>query len=302
MSPHLPSRPDPRCRHRCTPAEHQGPRSPGIARRSRSPRAEAAHHRRRQLRASNVAAPNAPIAGLPHTRPATRPGPALRTPSPRQQPRAPRCEHDKPLRSPSARRNHGRWRAQACAHGRPPRSSHTASSPRSRCSPGSTGDGAAPRSHYKPDAGGCQLANARPAAFPLFLPWSCGRSGRMADLDGMRGPSPRPGKRRHVTRAAIGNACAAVLAFLVRDGPLSSPALVSGAGIPVHGRAWRTWPGTPDPRDQGGTRPRCWRAWRGPRSVIREFAELGDPAPCLGHPPFGPMLEPTGPAERPQPA
>ena len=56
----------------------------------------------------------------------------------------------------------------ACARGRPPRSSHTASSPRSRCSPGSRGDGAAPRSHYKPGAGGRQLANARPAAFLLF--------------------------------------------------------------------------------------------------------------------------------------
>ena len=44
MRPHPPSRPDPRCKHRCIPAGHQRPRSPGIARRSRSPQAKAAHH------------------------------------------------------------------------------------------------------------------------------------------------------------------------------------------------------------------------------------------------------------------
>lgn len=43
--PHLPSRPDPRCRHRRTAAEHQHPRSPGNARRSRSRQAKPAHHR-----------------------------------------------------------------------------------------------------------------------------------------------------------------------------------------------------------------------------------------------------------------
>jgi hypothetical protein len=53
-SPHPPSRPDPRCRHRCTAAEHQRPRSPGTARCSRSPPAKAAHHRRPRLCACHL--------------------------------------------------------------------------------------------------------------------------------------------------------------------------------------------------------------------------------------------------------
>ena len=106
--PHPPSRPDPRCRHRCTPAEHQRPRSPGIARGPRSPRANTAHHHGPRLRARSVAALNAPIAGPPHTRPATRPGVALCAPTPRRQPGAPRCEHDRLPRPPSARHSHHR--------------------------------------------------------------------------------------------------------------------------------------------------------------------------------------------------
>jgi len=99
------TRPDPRCRHRCTAAGHQYPRSPGSARRSRSWQGKAAHHRGPRLRARSVAAPDVPTAEAPRMRPATRPGWALCASVPRRQPRAPRCEHDKPPRPPLARRS-----------------------------------------------------------------------------------------------------------------------------------------------------------------------------------------------------
>ncbi len=167
--PHLPSRPDPRCRHRCTAAEHQHPRSPGNARRSRSRQAKPAHHRGPRLRARSAAVPNAPTAEAPRTRPATRPGRPLRAPAPRPQPLAPRCDHDRRPRPPSARHNRRRRRVRACARSRLPHSSRTASSLRSQCSPGLTGDAAASRSQYKLRASVRQLANARPGAFPPGL-------------------------------------------------------------------------------------------------------------------------------------
>ena len=105
---HPPSRPDPRCKYRCTAAEHRHHRSPGNARRSRSRLAKAAHHRGPRLRARSVAAPNAPTAEAPRTRPASRPGRARCAPVPRRQPRAPRCDHDRSPRPPSARRNRRR--------------------------------------------------------------------------------------------------------------------------------------------------------------------------------------------------
>ena len=79
---HPPSRPDPRCTdprctHRCTAAEHQHRRSPGIAGRSRSRQAKADHHPGPQVRTWSVAGANAQTAEAPRTRPATRPGPAL---------------------------------------------------------------------------------------------------------------------------------------------------------------------------------------------------------------------------------
>ena len=106
--PHPPSRPGPRCKHRCTAAERQRPRSPGIARRPRAPRPKAAPRRGPQPRARNAATLNAPIAEPPRTRPATRPGLALAAPAPRRRPGAPRGEHDRPPRPPSARRNRRR--------------------------------------------------------------------------------------------------------------------------------------------------------------------------------------------------
>ncbi len=146
--PHPPSRPDPRCIHQCTAAGHQRPRRPGNARRSRSQQAKAAHHRGPRLQTRSAAEPSAPTAAAPRTRPATRPGRALCAPVPGPQPRASRCEHDRPPTPPLARRNPRPSRARACARSRLPHSSRTASSLRSRCSPGSTGDRAASRSQY----------------------------------------------------------------------------------------------------------------------------------------------------------
>jgi hypothetical protein len=110
---HPPSRPDPRCTdprctHRCTAAEHQHRRSPGIAGRSRSRQAKADHHPGPQVRTWSVAGVNAQTAEAPRTRPATRPGLALCAPVPRRRPGALGCEHDKPPRPPLGRRNRRR--------------------------------------------------------------------------------------------------------------------------------------------------------------------------------------------------
>ena len=168
--PRPPSRPDPRCTHQYIPAEHQGPRNPRSARRSRSQQVEAAPHREAGPRARSLAAPNARTAEAPRTRPATRLGRVRCAPFPRRAARTPRRERGRPPRPPSARRNHCPGRARACAPGRSPRSSRTAASPRSRCSPESRSDAAAPRSQYTSGASGRQLANARPDHIAGFRP------------------------------------------------------------------------------------------------------------------------------------
>ncbi len=107
---HPPNRPDARCKHRCTAAGHQRPRSPDNAKRSRSRRRTKAdhHHPGHQMRTWSVAALNAQTVEAPRTRPATRPGLALCAPVPRRQPRALGREHDRTPPPPLARRNRRR--------------------------------------------------------------------------------------------------------------------------------------------------------------------------------------------------